>query len=155
MDQTYTLTLTARQLRLIDAACETCARAALGQVGDVLRFCRDRHGTPIYTWERMRAIEDLVKPAMGLAPNESFRVGHGDEADTLWDLHQVLRHRLAWDAAYATGRIKPGEPRNWADMLSHNFDEPLRYGPEPLATVSQVSAPSGGGSGGVCGEPAA
>lgn len=142
MEPTYTLTLTERQLRLIDAACETCARAALGQVGDVLRFCRDRHGTPIDTWERMRAIEDLVKPAMGLAPNESFRVGHGDEADTLWDLHQVLRHRLAWDAAYAAGRIKPGAPRNWADMLSHDFDEPLRYGPEPLATVSPGNARS-------------
>ncbi len=142
MEPTYTLTLTERQLRLIDAACETCARAALGQVGDVLRFCRDRHGTPIYTWERMRAIEDLVKPAMGLAPNESFRIGHGDEADTLWDLHQVLRHRLAWDAAYAAGRIKPGAPRNWADMLSHDFDEPLRYGPEPLATVSPGNARS-------------
>ena len=83
-----------------------------------------------------------MKPAMGLAPNESFRVGHGDEADTLWDLHQVLRHRLAWDAAYAAGRIKPGAPRNWADMLSHDFDEPLRYGPEPLATVSPGNARS-------------
>ena len=151
MDQTYTLTLTARQLRLIDAACETCARAAQGQVGDVLRFCRDRHGTPIYTWERMRAIEDLVKPAMGLAPNESFRVGHGDEADTLWDLHQVLRHRLAWDAAYAAGRIKPGAPRNWADMLSHDFDEPLRYGPEPLATESPGNARSAADDTGVQG----
>jgi len=140
MDRTYTLSLTEHQLRLIDAACEACSRVAMGQWGDVLHFCHDRHGAPIFTWELVQSIEDLTKPRMGLAKNESFVVGRLAEADILWDIHQVVRYRLAWDAAYATGRITPGQPRQWAEMLSRDFDEPLRYGSEPLATVSQVGA---------------
>lgn len=137
MKRTYTLTLTEHQLELINDACETCARAAMGQVGDMLRYCRDRQGQPIYNWELMQAVEDLVKPHMGLARNESLGVGHMAEADILWDLHQVLRHRLAWDRAAAEGRVASGGPRNWAEMVAHDYDEPLAYGSEPLATVVQ------------------
>lgn len=52
-----------------------------------------------------------------------------DEGQLAWDLYQVIRHRLAWDRA--------GNPpvRDWKTMMTVDFDEPLKIGPEPLAGI--------------------
>jgi hypothetical protein len=57
-----------------------------------------------------------------------------------WDLHQVIRHRLAWDRAYRDGIVKPGDARDWNQMMGVLYDEPLPMGDEPLAKIERSEA---------------
>lgn len=136
----YRIELTESQLRAIDAACEVCARFKLGQPGtavDMLAIT-DGAGRGIGGRELGHQLDALIKPLMGLDTNASFGVGQFDDADVLFDLHEVFRHRLAWDKAVVDGLTLPGGPRKWPEMMTVNYDEPMHWGTEPLATVTST-----------------
>ena len=47
----------------------------------------------------------------------STGISNADEdARTAWDLHAVIRHRLAWDRAIAEG-VTDGTKREWPAMM--------------------------------------
>lgn len=54
-----------------------------------------------------------------------------EDAKTMFDMYQIMRHRFAWD--------KAGNPpeRDWRTMSQVNFDEPLKYGIYDLLTISK------------------
>ncbi len=136
----YHIELTENQLRALDAACEVCARFKIGQPGiavDMLALT-DGDGSSIGGYELERQLDALIKPRMGLDMNASFGVGTFDDADVLFDLHEVFRHRLAWDKAVADGLTLPGAPRKWPEMMTVNYDAPMHWGTEPLATVTAI-----------------
>lgn len=136
MNEKYTLTVTPKQLELISNACETCARAAIGQFNDILNYCRDQNNNHINTYELTQLVESIVKPKMGLHMNASYSIGTFKHADNLFDIHQTIRHRLAWDRAYASGIIKKGERRNFIEMMSVNYDPPMNIGEDPLPLIN-------------------
>jgi len=53
-----------------------------------------------------------------------------DDLNVSWDIYQVARHQLSWDAA--------GNPskRDFSKMMGVNYDEPLKRGSEPLINIS-------------------
>lgn len=137
----YRIELTEKQLQALKVACEVCARFKIGQPGiavDLLTIT-DGAGRGIGSYELGHQLDALIKPLMGLNMNASYGVGKFDVADVLFDLHEVFRHRLAWDKALADGLTAPGAPRKWPEMMTVDYDEPMRWGTEPLAEVTAIS----------------
>jgi hypothetical protein len=58
-----------------------------------------------------------------------------------WDLHQVLRRRLAWDRAVAEGLVASADaPRRCPEMMQVSYDDaPLRASSQPLATLAKAA----------------
>ena len=131
---TYTLELTENQLQAISKACEICARLKSGQILSAISLLElnDIHGKPVDTYELGKSVEPIFKLAMGLEPHAAWGIGYSDKIDTLYDIHEVIRHRLAWDDAHDKGIIVEGEPRKWPEMMTVDFDEPMKCGLEPL-----------------------
>ena len=136
-EKTYTLTLTETQVREISHACDVVARLRIGQSLDALRELRT------VTEDRLREdlwkLETYISETLGFAPGSSFGVGLFEDADRLFDIHQVLRNRLAWDAAIEKGLVKENEARNWPQMMTVDYDEPMKYSSEqPLPVIKKV-----------------
>ncbi|WP_455233489.1 hypothetical protein [Geopseudomonas aromaticivorans] len=134
----YTLTLSAQQAAVLQHAMEVYARLGMGQVDDALR-CLPAPAT-VDICERaevIREVERQLAPVMrgpdGRLPPTS------PQSKSAWDLYQVIRHRLAWDRAYAKGILKPGEPRRWSEMFGCQYDEPLPSSGEPLARMEPAA----------------
>lgn len=144
----FQIEVTERQLQLLSYACEKADRQIIGQLGISLENdCLD-------AWEREYKKENNIKGALRTLPEEWYDVRakvekHIDElrqlcwkcdkfryygikydntADTLWDMHRVLRHAL-WSE-------RP--ERSYMTVDSENPSEILRYGSEPYARIIKV-----------------
>jgi len=134
---TYTITLTDRQAATLSEACELLARLGVGQITTLIDYI------PSDTWRRsdiVRKVETFaaeITPSLDCEVNEfssPYRKRQRDTSNIAWDIHQVLRHRRAWDEAIRTGMIKDGEPRTPA-MFGVQYNEPHQMGSEPLARI--------------------
>lgn len=125
----YSLHITQKQAAEISHACEILARLRMGQIDMALReLPLDK---PM-EYEQERYISNYLSSLY----HQDGRHLH----QVLWDLHQVIRHRLAWDRAYAEGIVTPGEPRRWPEMMGVMYDEPMQVGDEPLAKIESSGA---------------
>ena len=119
----YTLTVTEEQAHALQDACEVAARIGMYQVHDICRFLpqasdvEKEAADEIYEqlWDMylkytQQAFSDSQKPP---------------ETVTLWDLYQVIRYRLSWDA----------HPEG--NNMSVMFDKPLRMGKCELAKIEE------------------
>lgn len=146
MPATYTLTVTAKQAAIISQACELLTRLGLGQWPEFIRHL------PGDAFVHACELENELRPVMAAwfarhpigkdkvvinGWRSSLGIGSqhvSSEARVAFDLHQVIRHRLAWDKAVADG-ITDGQTRDWSRMMVVNYDDPMRCGPEPLAKM--------------------
>jgi hypothetical protein len=117
------LGLDEKQAELLVQALDLATRLHLGQtniVGEYLQGCSPRSADP----EIVDAtLERLRRECFGFSRSESFGITSekiSDDARAMWDIHQVLRHRLSWD------RAGNPETRDWDTMMGVNFDEPRR-----------------------------
>ena len=136
---TYTFTITDQQARVLSTACEVLARLGIGQFEDALRHLPQRDGIDWSAWHAdMRAIGATLSQHMphGIDGHRSNLGIHNADpaAQSAWDLHQVIRHRLAWDRATAEG-VTDGRTRRWPAMMAVSYDTPHHVGNEPLATM--------------------
>lgn len=123
----YLLLLTEAQVESISCALEFYERAGgMGQLGEVLdpwrRRCRPANIEPA-----RRALDEAQNLLTGLPFGASFGICSPevpDEFRVAYDLHQVLRHRLAWDRY----------PQGGTNVV---FDKPRQTGQEPLATIKR------------------
>lgn len=134
----YQLTVTEEQLQAIRDACEIKARLHLGQLDDALRCCYNKDGVSVVDYDTIKSVEAIIKPLQGLRPHASYGIGAFRIVDRLWEIYSTVRHRLAWDRAYAAGKIKSGEPRNWSEMMGVQYDEPMSVSGEPLPKVEKI-----------------
>ncbi len=130
----YTLTLTERQAAALSEAAEIYARLGIGQFHDALRVLPTTEAVP--DWH-----DDMLVIGRMLARHMKHGVdGWGsslgifsaevsDGAKVCWDLHQVIRHRLAMDYA-AAKNLDPSQ------MYGVQYNEPMRAGSEPLAKIA-------------------
>lgn len=122
----YTLTLTEAQARVLSSACELLSRIGMGQIEECAEYIPEEQIRKPDRLELKQALENLTPLATGLSRGAYHSIAAaGWMARTAYDLHQVLRHRLAWDREPAGG-------------IFVRFDEPHRLGPEPLPTISRV-----------------
>ena len=149
-ERKYTITVTERQARIISNACELMARIGIGQWPEFLNYLP---GAMRLNWNDMREellpiMERHLKPVAGNNGwSSSLGVGSDKSApdtDEAFDLHAVIRHRLAWDRAVDNG-ITDGVTRNWDAMFGVDYDDPMRWGKEPLARIEAVKQAEAGG----------
>lgn len=119
----YRLELDEQQAQLVIQALDMATRIHMGQtniVGEYLQGCSPRNANPEIVDS---ALELLRRECFGFTRSESFGITSeqiSDDARVMWDIHQVLRHRLSWD------RAGNPETRDWSTMMGVNFDEPRR-----------------------------
>ena len=137
----YTLTLSAQQAAVLQEALEVYARLGMGQVDDALR-CLPAPAT-VDICERAEVIREVERQLAPVMRGPDGRLPPTSQpSKSAWDLFQVVRHRIAWDHAYARGVLKPGEPRRWSEMFGCQYDEPLPSSGEPLARIAPASLPA-------------
>lgn len=136
----YVVELSDAQLKLISEACEICARMKCGQIRIALTKLelKNTQDQIISDFDFGENVEALIKPMMGLNYYSSWGVGYSEKTDAWFDINETIRHRLAWDDAYKSGIIKPGETRKWPEMMSVNYDEPMQWGPESIPTITKM-----------------
>ena len=132
---TYTITLTATQAAAISHACEVLARLGMGQYTDALECLPTKELRPDGWNEDMAAIGHILSKhtyAYGVY-NQRNKPKRTEMSKVAWDVHQVTRHRLAWDRARADGHTGD-KPPTWGV----SFDQPLQTSPEPLPQMTAV-----------------
>ena len=131
----YTLTITERQARVLSMACEVLARLGMGQFKDALDHLPEADQRDWSAWhDDMEQISRILSKHM---PGGIDISNADEEARTAWDLHAVIRHRLAWDRAKAEG-VTDGTKREWPAMMQVSYDEPMKYSEEPLAKMEKA-----------------
>lgn len=146
MTKTYTLTITEKQLQVISTACELLARIQGGQVREVFEHLPLKKEM---NWEAYHEIQDeLTKRMPEILMNgidgwrSSFGLGHPElpaSHDIAWDLYQVIRYELSTQRAIDEGIIQKKGERDFSKMMTVNYNEPRKYGTEPLAKMEQVN----------------
>ncbi len=122
----FTLTVNVNQAAVLIRALDFFSRIGIGQIEEVENMLRlEPHVLP-GNGDAARAFLDAVKKQlMGLDANQSWGIFHAtvpDHYKEAWDLQQVIRHKLSWTLHPEGG-------------IGISFDEPLKSGSEPLATM--------------------
>jgi len=126
----YTLHLNAAQAATISHACEVLARLGMGQFKDALECLPLKEFMPPGFIEDMEGIAHILKKHTtimnGVGAYHAIGSHKTDERSKIaWDLYQVTRHRLAWDA----------NPKG--NHMSVMFDKPMKTSKEPLAWMEE------------------
>ncbi len=139
----YTITVTDKQARTLSMACEVLARLGMGQFKDAFENLPLRtKGLDWSAWhDDMEDVARILSRHMqgGIDGIRSSTGIYNSNEDTriACDLHEVIRHRLAWDRAIAEG-ITDGTERKWPEMMQITYDEPMKYSEEPLAQMEKA-----------------
>lgn len=124
----YSLQLSKEQAAAISFSTEIVARIYVGQLDEILRVLSWRAQSLSY--EEYDEVRSLLKRASDILMNDAstYGIGHSavpERAKTLWDLHQVIRHRTSWD------EHPEGGFQVW-------FDKPLKTSTENLASIQKA-----------------
>ena len=93
----YKLILTEEQARVVSIACEFFARMKMGQFNELIWYTMDsQHGSDDYCDRSDKARELLYEARKYLYPElngygHSYGIGKFDDADTAFDVYQVIR----------------------------------------------------------------
>lgn len=146
MTKTYTLTITEAQARALQDATDIMQRIQLGQwreIEDNLPLKKPIDYDELR--KDFRTIGDLLSKHMigGIDGHaSSLGVGHPELPESngiLYDLHCVIRHKLSWEYAVEKGIIESeSSPRKWPEMMTVNYDPPMKWGNEPLAKMERI-----------------
>lgn len=125
--KTYRLTINAEQADIISRALDFYSRVGGGQVEEIgaVALLQPYNSALDYTAVE-NSVNTLKRVLFGLSPNApNCGIGNSrPQFQTAYDLHQVIRNRLAWD------RQPEGGIEVW-------FDSPMKWGPEPLAEIKE------------------
>lgn len=136
--RTYTITLNETQAGTIQIACEVLARLGIGQFRDALEHLPTEEYMPPGFHEDMVAITAILRKHINPNGQTPHQISTRERHQTAWDLYTLVRHRLSWDRAVDEGKIKPGDPRKWPEMMTVNYDEPHHTSKEPMAKIEEV-----------------
>ena len=131
------LKLTEAQAGVVSTACEIFARIKTGQFNEIIWHLLDiKLSTDEYCSRRERAQELLLEARKQIYPDlhgvwHSYGMGRFEDADTAFDVHQVLRHALGdqrepWSmTTLPECTSKPEETTTRADVIRSMDDEKL------------------------------
>ena len=138
-DKTYTLEVSQNQLQQISKACELVARLGLGQIFDIQKHLPFKKEN--VDWSKYHDAIDTFKKEIGseLCHGGNLGIHNSDVTEStriLFDIHDVARNRLSWDRAIEEEIVESREAsRDWAKMFEVSYDEPMKYGNEPLIKI--------------------
>lgn len=144
--QEYTIKVTEHQAQVIRDACELYSRVCMEQWQEAFHLAPLKkevdHGL---LRDDLRSSAKLLSQHLvqDIDGSGSFLgIGHkdlSDKARTAYDVHQVVRKRLAWDEAIEKNYVKDTtSPRDFTTMLGVQYDEAMRYGKDNLPVVYNV-----------------
>jgi hypothetical protein len=139
----YQLMLSPHQAETIQRACELYARCCIGQWQEAFQLVptkTDLSHSNLHTDLRACSVVLSKYLVNDIDGNGSYLgIGHqliSEHGQTAWDIYQVTRHSLSWDRAVATGLVESRTaPRDFKTMLGVGYDEPMRYGKDPLPEI--------------------
>ena len=118
--------LTDKQMELISYSCDIVSRLLVGQVDEINRLYNMKIPSDL-----LREVKKNAFPELG---DYSYYGITSDKIENrsviLYDIHQVMRHYLAWKDEDNTP-----ETRDWTRQLSVIYDEPMKLSDEPLPVV--------------------
>lgn len=143
MSRKVTITCTEKQLAMLEMICDRYARLIQGQLElslqDICEKAWERrhkteanpHAIGSEEWYTMRhdleaLLEGMKERFWGLSGGSYNGLGYDDWADSLWDMHQVMRY-----ARYCA------MPKDKRDLMRYTVmsDSPMRFGSEPLVSI--------------------
>lgn len=134
----YNIELTEEQLKLLSQICDKYGRLIIGQLDHSLedelctalrKHSHDNQYTDEYFIERdciKRTLDSLHTLCWNQPSNQSYGVGYSRRSDTLFDMHEVIRHQLFLDGT--------------RERLYQNREYPPMHWnkKEPLIKITQV-----------------
>ena len=127
----YSVSLTRRQAQEILLAVEVLARLRIGQIDLALDQMIGEEGfSHNIPRETVEEVEELIKPHLGLSKNQYWGVGRFEEADVVFDIYEVLRHRLSWDTAVNQMRVSETQAEQnirGEGMWGVSYDLPMHW----------------------------
>lgn len=146
MTKTYTLTITKKQAQVISCACELLSRIQGGQIREAFDHLPLKKGVD---WSVYHEIQDELTKRMpeilqdGIdGRSSSFGVGNPklpESHDIAWDLYTTIRHKLSWEYAVEQGIVESeNSPRKFPEMMTVNYDPPMKWSNEPLAKMERM-----------------
>jgi hypothetical protein len=144
--KTYTLTITEEQAKALQYATDLLQRVQLGQWEEMVDWLPLKRPTDYnLLHEDRREIGKMLSRHMvdGVdGYGSSLGVGHPSLPacnGVLYDLHCVIRKKLAWERAVEEGVIESEDSgRKWPEMMQVCYDDPMKWGEEPLAKMERV-----------------
>lgn len=128
----YSLSITEAQAQVISNALEFYERIGMGQLMEIFYLRPEASQLEADTRKRdfvERMLDEVKSVAWGLKPSSFYSISSRDIRDDFrvaYDLHQVIRHRLAWDR----------NPKK--DIMNCHKDEPMRWSKVELAKIEEV-----------------
>jgi len=142
----YNLQLTEKQLLLLAEAANLMQRVQLGQwreIEDNLPLQR-----PI-DYEQLH--KDFIVIGEILSSHlidgidgrfSSLGIGSNNlpkSNSILYDLRTTIEHKVSWERAVEQGIIESeSSPRKWPEMMTVNFDPPMKWSDEPLPKITRI-----------------
>jgi hypothetical protein len=146
MTKTYTLTITEEQARALQYATDVLQRVQLGQWEEIVDWLPLKKPTDYTKLHKDRRTigkilsDHMVDQIDGYG--SSLGVGHPylpKNNGVLYDLHCVIRKKLAWEQAVENGVIESEDSeRKWPEMMQVCYDDPMKWGNQPLAKMERV-----------------
>lgn len=89
------LTLTDEQAQIVSKACEFFARVKIGQFGEIVWHCAEKHcpDNPEAAKNAWLELRKQLYPDLH-GEGHSYGVGKFEEADKAFDVHQVIRYAM-------------------------------------------------------------
>ena len=127
----YILEITEKQANAISNACDIVARLYTGQVQEL----QDVGANIKVTGKEHDTVKSILFPQLPLYGSYGIHSPEVDDtARQLFDIHQVIRHRIIWDKADNTP-----ETRRWPEQIQIWYDTPSKTSlEEELPTIEQV-----------------
>lgn len=124
----YILKITEDQAKIISKALDLYSRIFMGQFKEILDF---QFGWKMeledHEWCR-KALQTVKRVATGLENNAYYGIFSekiSNKARAAYDIHQVIRNKLAWD-------------NNPNGGITVNFDKPINTSAMPLPDIKKV-----------------
>lgn len=109
-EKTYIIECNEKQLRMINEMCDRMSRLICGQLdASVQEYCEDAwerdhktvehpHGIGGDEWHAMRKeLESHLAAIKKLCWDKDYGIYYDNNADILWEMHEVIRHQLWLD----------------------------------------------------------
>lgn len=118
----YVLEMSEEQAVAISEACEVAARIGMYQLHDI---CRLLPQSSEEDRKKHQEIYDLMWEKYLYYTHGMHGYKKPEQTNVLWDLHQVIRHKISWDRSPAGGNTV-------------NFHNPLKTSISELASIKRI-----------------
>ena len=127
MTKRYKIEVTEKQARLISRALDIVSRLEAGQFEELIYRFEWPYAGKRYRESCDTTLEILKYQLTGMSTNGNLGITMvSNDSRMSYDMHQVIRHRLAWDGSPLGG-------------MSVDLHEPMKYGDENLATIEEIT----------------